>query len=310
MNNLTLYITTVLIWGSTWIAITFQLGPVDPLLSVGYRFLLAALLLLGYSHVAGKKLRFTRREHLFMALQGGLLFGLNYWLFYLTTAALTSGLVAVIFSTVVFMNMVNGRLWLGRSIQPHVVIAATIGLTGIVLVFWPELAQADSATTLGALLLGLLATYLASLGNILSARNQQCGLPVMQTNAYGMAYGGGLMLLMAVAGGTPLTFSVELTYLLSLLYLSLFGSIVAFGCYLTLIGRIGADRAAYAGLLFPVVALQLSAWFESYQWTPLSLTGLGMVLLGNLLMLTPPTRFRQLLSRSVRARGVTGETTL
>jgi len=297
MNNLMLYATTVLIWGSTWLAITYQLGAVAPLASVGYRFLLAALLLLTYCVVRGKRLRFSPREHLFIALQGALLFGLNYWLFYLTTGQLTSGLVAVIFSTVVFMNIVNGRLWLGRPVQPHVVLAALLGLGGILLVFWPEVSRSPGADTLGALLLGLLATYSASLGNILSARNQSRGLPVLQSNAFGMAYGGGLMLLMALLSDTPLAIDWRLPYLGSLLYLALFGSIIAFGCYLTLIGRIGADRAAYASLLFPVVALQLSVWFEDYQWSPLSLLGLALVLLGNLLILTPPSRLHRWLGR-------------
>lgn len=299
MNNLLLYASTVLIWGSTWLAITYQLGAVDPLLSVGYRFSLASLLLLGYCLLTGKRLRFTLQEHAFIFLQGVSLFGLNYWLFYLTTQHLTSGLVAVTFSTVVFMNILNGRLFLGRAIQPHVVLAAVIGLIGIVLVFWPEF-EADSlgSNTGLALLMAAAATYLASLGNILSARNQVSKLPILQTNAFGMGYGAILMLAIALVSGRPFSFDWSLPYVGSMLYLSVFGSIVAFGCYLTLVGRLGADKAAYASLLFPIVALQLSVWFEDYQWTPQSLLGLSMVLLGNLIILAPPKQLRRLYARA------------
>jgi drug/metabolite transporter (DMT)-like permease len=140
------------------------------------------------------------------------------------------------------------------------------------------------------------ATYSASLGNILSARNQAEGLPVLQTNAFGMGYGALLMLAMALIGHRPFVFDPRLPYIVSLLFLSVFGSVVAFGCYLTLVGRLGADTAAYASLLFPIIALQLSVWFEDYHWTLQSLIGVGTVLLGNLIVLTPPERLRKFIA--------------
>ncbi len=293
MNNLLLYVATVLIWGSTWLAITYQLGEVDPLVSVVYRFALASSVLLVFCLATGRSLRFSPGAHLFMFLQGASLFGINYWLFYLTTEHLASGLVAVTFSTVVLMNALNGRLFLKTVIQPHVIVAAGIGLTGITLVFWPEFEGFSlGGSTAIALAMGAAATYSASLGNILSARNQLHKLPILQTNAFGMGYGAVLMLCFATIGGYPFTFDWGVPYVASLLYLALFGSIAAFGCYLTLIGRLGAEKAAYASLLFPIVALQLSVWFEDYQWTAQSLTGLAMVLLGNLIILKPARKPR------------------
>lgn len=303
MNNLLLYAATVLIWGSTWLGITYQLGVVDPLLSVGYRFALASVVLLAFCLLTGKRLRFSPRAHAFIFLQGACLFGLNYWLFYLTTEHLTSGLVAVTFSMVIFMNMLNGRLFLGRPVRRHVALAAVIGLIGIVLVFWPEFENTTVGDNTGfALALAAVATYFASVGNILSARNQVEQLPILQTNAFGMGYGAVLMLVIALAGGRTFDFDWSLPYVGSLLYLAVFGSIVAFGCYLTLVGRLGADKAAYASLLFPVVALQLSVWFEDYQWTAQSLTGLSMILVGNFIVLTPTRRIRELHARVTRRR--------
>jgi drug/metabolite transporter (DMT)-like permease len=241
---------------------------------------------------------FPLRDHLFILLQGACLFGIAYWLFYLATAGLTSGLVAICFSTVVLMNVLNGRLFLGRPVRGTVLLGAGLGLLGMVLVFWPELAsQGFDRDAAVAVLTGLVATYFASLGNILSARNQAAGVPVLQCNAYGMGYGALLMLGGALLAGKPLQFELSLPYLGSLFYLAVLGSVVAFGCYLSLIGRIGADRAAYASLLFPLVALQISVWYEGYQWTPLSLAGIGLVLGGNLLAMVSPARWRRLLGR-------------
>jgi drug/metabolite transporter (DMT)-like permease len=132
----------------------------------------------------------------------------------------------------------------------------------------------------------LLATWFASLGNIVSARDQQNGIPVVQTNAWGMAYGALIMVIFAVASGVPFNYDPSLSYSLSLIYLAVFGSILAFGAYLTLIGRIGADKTAYAAVLFPVIALGISTVFEDYQWALRAVFGFGLVLLGNYIVLS------------------------
>jgi drug/metabolite transporter (DMT)-like permease len=296
MTNLLFYAATVLIWGSTWLAIKFQLGPVEPVQSVAWRFLLAAALLFGWCLLSGKSLRFSRRDHLFIALQGLFLFALNYLLFYLAEGYLASGLVAVVFSTMVIFNILNGALFLGTPMDKRVLVAAGLGLAGISLVFWPELAAFDlSGTGRLGLLLSLAATYSASLGNILSARNQRHRLPVLQSNAFGMAYGALLMLGVAVLKEAPLHLELSVAYLSSLAYLALFGSVVAFGCYLSLIGRIGAERAAYVTLLFPLVALLLSTLYEGYHWSLPAVAGVPLILLGNLLALKrrPPAALPQ-----------------
>lgn len=298
MNSSLLYLTTVMIWGSTFYAIKFQLGLVDPLVSVAYRFMLAGLLLLGFCRLTGMKLNFSFRSHLMMLLQGLALFGINYWLMYQSTAVLTSGLIALTFSTIVMMNIVNSALFLKAPIRKEVVAGGLLGLIGIALVFQPaDGSAALNSTTFQALCVVLLGTYFASLGNITSAHNQKQGLPVIQTNAFGMSYGGIAMLLIAVASDKPLQFDLSPGYIASLLYLSLFRSIIAFGCYLTLVGRIGADKAAYCTLLFPIVALQLSTLLEGYQWSPQALVGMGLVLLGNLIVLVSPQQLKLLQRR-------------
>ena len=284
VENLAFYCITVAIWGSTWIAIKFQLGEVDPAVSIAYRFAIASALLLGYCALRRLPFRFSLRDHGFIALQGVLLFALNYWLFYLAELYLASGLVAVVFSTMVVLNVLNGAWLLGTPIEPRVVAGAALGSVGIAGVFWPEMAAFDGGGQgIRGLLLCLGATLLASLGNITSARNQGRGLPVVQTNALGMGYGAAAMALLALGSGSTFGFPVTLGYVVSLAYLSLFGSIVAFGCYLTLLGRVGAGRAAYATLLFPVVALGISTAVEGYSWTVSGVLGVLLILAGNVL---------------------------
>lgn len=289
---------TVLIWGSTWIGIKLQLGIVDPMVSVGYRFSLAALLLLLWCRVRNLPMRFSGMDHLFIALQGTFLFCFNYLFFYLAELHLTSGLAAVIFSTILLMNMINGAIFLKTPLDIRVIIGGVLGLSGIILVFLPELISFSfSSDKMRGIMLCILATYLASVGNILSARNQKHHLPIIQTNGFGMAYGAIIMLALAFLTGKTFQFVQTFEYLGSLIYLSIFGTIIAFGCYLALIGNIGADRAAYATLLFPLVALAISTVWEGYKWTGSALFGVGLILCGNLLMIQRK-KHRQSIDRS------------
>lgn len=286
MTNIIFYAITVLIWGSTWLGIKFQLGMVDPALSVAYRFALAALILFVWCLLRHLPLKFSRGDHLYIAMQGVFLFAVNYLFFYLAELQITSGLAAVTFSTIVVMNLLNGRFFLGTPVELRVLLGGALGMSGLVLLFWPEMAAVNfSGPVVVGVLLSFAATYLASLGNIISARNQRRSLPVVQTNAFGMAYGALCMLLVALISGAPLIIELSASYLLSLAYLAFFGSVIAFGCYLSLVGRIGPGRAAYTTLLFPVVALALSTIWEGYLWSLPAACGVFLILCGNYLAL-------------------------
>ena len=287
MQNAGLYILTCLIWGSTWLGIKFQLGVVDPGVSVAYRFSLAAALLLAFSLFRRLPLRFSPRQHFFMALQGLTLFSLNYIAVYLAELYLSSGLVAVVFSLIVVFNVFLSALFLGNPIRPRVLVGGAIGIAGLALVFRPQLSGLNlSEERVLGLAWAVAGTTIASFGNIVAARNQRNSLPVVQSNAYGMAYGALLTLLVALARGARLSFVPSFGYIASLLYLAAFGSVVAFGSYLTLLGRIGPDRAAYIAVVFPIVALALSTVFEGLRWEWIALLGAWLVIIGNALALT------------------------
>ena len=294
MTNILLYAATVLLWGTSWLAIKFQLGIVAPEVSVFYRFVVSAAMMLAFCVVTRRRMRFTPREHLFMALQGICLFSTNYVLIYLATQYLTSGLVAVAFSTITVMTIVLGAVLFGLPIRPRVVIGAGFGLAGISIVFWPELAGFDLSRD-GSLgfVLALAGTLSASLGMLTSGRNQRHGLPVLQNNAFSMAYGLIFLFAFCTVRGVPFAFEISATYVLSLLYLALFATVIAFWTYLTLVGRLGADRASYASVLFPIVALTLSTIFEGFHWTAPDAAGVVLVLVGNVLILAAPKMAKQ-----------------
>lgn len=285
-NNLTLFIIPALIWGSTWYVITFQLGKVDPLVSVVYRYFLAGVVMMVFCLIKGVNLKYSLKEHGFMALQGLFLFGANYWLVYEAEQFITSGLMAVAFSTIIFFNSGFGAIFLGKKINKHVIIAAVLGLSGTILIFKNEFASLslNSGFTFGATL-AVISVIIASFGNLTSARNSANNIPVLQANAFGMIYGCIAMFLVALILERPFTFDYSTSYITSLIYLALFGSIIAFAAYLTLIGRIGADKAAYALVVIPILSIVISVIFESYEVTPIVGVGMALIIGGNMLAL-------------------------
>ena len=287
MQNILLYAAVVLIWGSTWAAIPYQLGTVAEEVSVAYRFGLAAIVLYLFALVSRRRIRLPLGVYPFVFLQGTLLFCINYQLVYHGTGYLTSGIVAVLFSSIVVMNAIFERLFFGRRMDPRSWVAAVLGITGIGMIFWPEIADlsiTDKAVYGGALV--LLSTFIASLGNMTAVVNTNRGLPVVAVNAHAMAFASVLGLLIAAVLGREFNFSMRTDYIVSLAYLTIFGSAVAFGCYLALLHRIGAARASYSTVLFPIIALLISTYFEGYQWTTLAIVGMLLALLGNWLILS------------------------
>jgi len=277
----------VLIWGSTWAAIPYQLGVVAPEVSVAYRFGIAAIALYIFALVSRRKLAVPTHTLPIIFLQGALLFCINYFFVYYGTARITSGLVAVVFTMILPLNAMFDRLFFGTRIDSRLSIAAILGIGGILMIFWPEVASMSLADkTVSGIGLVLVATTIASLGNMCAVLNTRRELPVIAVNAHAMAFASILALLISSGLDRPFNFSATTAYVLSLLYLAIFGSAVAFGCYLALLRRIGSARAAYSSLMFPVVALVMSTLFENYHWTPVATVGILLTLAGNWLILS------------------------
>ncbi|HEY8609051.1 MAG TPA: EamA family transporter [Noviherbaspirillum sp.] len=286
--NAMLYLLTVLIWGSTWIAIKWQLGTVPAPVSIALRFWIAAAVLLLILLAQRRKLMPPPGAWRYLVAQGAALFCCNFLCFYYASQWVASGLVAVVFSTAPLWNSVNGRLFLGRPLQPQVIAGAMLGLAGIALLFLPQLSgHWDDAGMLAGLGLALLGTLFFSSGNLLSSRMQGLGMSPWLTNTWAMCIGAGLLTVLALALGMPFTIENDARYIGSLLYLAVPGSVIGFTAYLLLVGRLGPERAAYCTVLFPVVALSISTVFEGYRWSPAAFAGLACVLAGNLLAFLP-----------------------
>ena len=286
MSTLNLYALSTLIWGSTWLAITFQLGVVPPAVSVVWRFALSALILFVYAWSQKMPLKFAAREHLWLAVQGFFMFGFSYVCVYLSEQTLTSGLVAVVFSIMVFWNILGMRLFFNAPINPATLVAAVLGVAGVALVFWPEIANfSTSGQAVRGLGLALAGTVAASFGNLSALRNQRNHIPMIPQMAWAMLYGSIVIAVYAAASRYEFAFEWSVPYVLSLIYLALFGSVIAFGFYLTLIKRIGVDRAGYVGVAIPIVALLLSTLFEDLEWQPSMVIGVLLSVVGNVLIL-------------------------
>lgn len=286
MSNTFLYVTAVLIWGSTWFAIEFQLGSVAPEVSVVYRYAISALLLFAWCRIRKLRLTFDARAHLWFALLGLCLFSLNYVLAYRAQIHITSALSAIVFSAMLWMNLLLARVFFGVRAGGRVLIGAVLGIAGIVIMFAPRVgAISFEDSVFRGSAFAFLGALVASFGNMASQRAQALSLPVVQSNAWGMFYGTLLTGLYALLAGHPFTFETSAGYLISLVYLSVFGSIIAFSAYLTLLGRIGAHKAGYAVVMFPVVALILSTLFEGLKIDAPIVIGTVLVLAGNVFVL-------------------------
>ncbi|AGB78271.1 DMT(drug/metabolite transporter) superfamily permease [Enterobacteriaceae bacterium strain FGI 57] len=283
--NALLYILVVAIWGTTWIAIFLQQGPVPATVSIFWRFAIASVTMLTILLLTRRLRRLALRDHLFCILQGCCVFGFNFWCFYTAASWINTGLESVIFSMAVLFNAINSFLFFRQTPPGRFYLAALLGLVGIITLFWDDLQVSGlSSTMLPGILLSALGTYGFSLGNMLSIRHQRRGLETLTTNSWAMLYGTLIIGLIALLRGDNFTPQWTTSYLGALFYLAIFGSVIAFGAYFTLVGRIGASNAAYSTLLFPLVALTLSTIYEGYQWHANAIIGLVLILVGNLVM--------------------------
>ncbi|HEX9049179.1 MAG TPA: EamA family transporter [Anaeromyxobacter sp.] len=284
-----LFLVPTFIWGTTWLTIKFQLGTVAPEISVAYRFALASLVLFGWCVAQGLRLRYDLRTHVDLAVMGFLQFGLNYVLVYESERRLTSGLVAVAFALMVVWNVAGARLFFGTPARPAMLVGAALGLAGVTLMFWPEVARLGEASGRGlGLAMAVLGSTFASAGNLWSQRLYRGGHAVAPTTAWAMAYASAAVAVSCAARGIPFSFEATWPYVASLGYLVLFGSVFAFLAYLTLLRRVGAGPAGYTSAVIPAVAMLTSTVFEGYRWTAVALSGMALVVAGNLLVMRSP----------------------
>lgn len=297
MKNLFLYAITVLIWGSTWLAIEYQLGSINEFVSLFYRFGLAAVCMWAFVIYKHVPMRFSRRDHGFFILLALCNFGANYLFLYWAQAHLTSAMASIAFSLLLVVNIVNTKLFFAKPIAKRIYFGASLGTLGIVSLFWHDLVAFDlqSEAFLG-LSLALLGTVVASLGNMVSVRNSNQQIDVMAGNAWGMLYSAVMLATYVAFSEHQFINQAPASYWWSLIYLSVFGTVIAFGCYFSLLKNIGPEKASYLIVLFPFVAVALSTLFEGFEWQQNTFIGFILVILGNAIVLTPLDRIYAWLS--------------
>ncbi|WP_395943684.1 DMT family transporter [Brevundimonas sp.] len=280
-----------LIWGTTWFAITLQLGPVDPIVSIVWRFGLAAVVLFGFCALTGRPLRLTRAQHLAAAGQGAFVFAVSYAFVYAAEGQVASAVVAVIFAALAFVNLILFRVLAGQKPAAGALQGAVLGVCGVAVLSFGQLsgtgASAGVNPALGVVF-ALIAVMASAFGNWFAWRGQQAGSPVMAATAWAMAYGTAMLAAYGLATGVEWRVEPTPAYILSLLHLSLFGSVIAFGLYFTLARQRGYALASYISALTPPIAVIMSVLFEGAQVGATMLIGLALVLGGQVLLIRAP----------------------
>jgi len=291
MRNLVLFISTLICWSPTWYLIKFQFGVVDPLISIFYRFFIASIIVFIFLILSKKKMSFNLQQHLSFLLLGVTLFSLNYIFFYLANTYLISGIVTIAFSTILIMNILGERIYFKIKSSKETLFAAGFGIVGILIIFGNELLnfRLEDKTHIG-IILSFIATFWASTGNLVHQKNSKDEIPFIQSIAYGMLYGSLFTLIVAKFRGAEIIFDNSISYILSFLYLSIIGSVVAFYLYLKLLENIGSARAGYIGVIMPIIALIISTIFEGLQWTNNLIIGLPVLIFGCVLILNQKSK--------------------
>jgi drug/metabolite transporter (DMT)-like permease len=281
-----LYALTVVAWSASWFAISLQVGTVSNEVNLVWRFGIATVLMFCWVFLSRRPWRFPLADHLRFAALGVLIFSSNFLLFYYGALYLVSGLLSVVFSLASVVNMLLSAIVMRERPSARILAGGLIGFSGIALMFWPEMAaHGVSGGTLIGLAFCVAGTLSFCLGNLVSLSAQRRGLPLVSMNAWGMLYGTLWSAVLALLLGRPFIIEPTTAYIGSLLFLSVVSTVMAFAAYLTLLGRIGGARAGYATVMFPVFALLISTALEGYHWTLWAILGLGLVAVGNVLVI-------------------------
>jgi drug/metabolite transporter (DMT)-like permease len=285
MPSYALFTLASLIWGSTFFAITLELGEVPPAVSVVYRFALASLTLFAVCLLRGDKLRLPWRVQRWALLQAFFIFGLSYVCTYNAEQYVVSALVAVLFALMVFWTPILSRLAFGTPIPRRTWGAGAAAIGGVTLLFWHaigaalrDLHQGGQGHFLLGLLLGIVASIVSSAGSIVVDKVREESNNLVLTTGWSMFWGTCMVAAWCVATGQPFIIPRTASYVLGLLHLSIFGSVVAFICYFTLINRIGSNKAVYIGVITPVISVLLSIKLEHYRPGPVEWVGMAVCL--------------------------------
>jgi drug/metabolite transporter (DMT)-like permease len=298
-----LFAICVVVWGTTWHAITYQVVDFPAEMGVAFRFALAGAGVLALCAWRGVRLRFSLADHAALALQGVFLYGVSYVCVYQAERFIPSGLVAVGYSAAPLLSGIAAALLFGAALGPRFLVGGVLGLFGVALIFWPEISRPQSDGAAAGAVLTMASVLLSAVGSLTASRNRKRGVPLLPAMGYGMLYGALAAILVAVALGGSVVWPVAPSWWLSLAYLAFAGSVLTFACFLTLQDRVGPGPAGTVGVMTPLLALLVSVALEGFRPDALTAAGAALAVAGNALMLTPARSGRPGASAAARGAG-------
>ena len=276
------FIIFTAIWGSTWIVIRSQLGPVPPQWSVTYRFVVAAIAMAAIAAWKGESLRIGRNGAAAAAFLGLTQFCVNFNAVYLAERNITSGVVATVFALLLIPATLLGWALLGHRPSRRFAWSSLVAVVGILLLFVHELQEhpADSGRIAAGIALTIAGMLGAAIANVMQARPEIRRFPLFALLAWSMGTGALIDALIAWAMTGPPAFDPRPAYWLGVLYLALFASVLTFSLYYPVVRKIGPAKASYSSVIVPIIAMGFSTWLEDYRWTALTITGALLALGG------------------------------
>ena len=283
-----LFAICVVVWGTTWHAITYQLFDFSAEAGVAIRFALAGLAVLALCRWRGVPLACSLADHGTLAVQGVFLYGVSYVCVYHAERFVPSGLVAVGYSASPLLSGIGAALLFGAALGRRFVVGGVLGVCGVVVIFWTEITRASGSdrAALGALFT-VASVLLSAVGSLAASRNRRRGIALLPAMGFGMLYGSIAAAIVALAVGRSIVVPSAPSWWLSLAYLAFAGSVLTFACFLTLQDRVGVGAAGTVGVMTPLLALVVSIALEGFRPDVLTAAGAALAVAGNALMLIP-----------------------
>jgi drug/metabolite transporter (DMT)-like permease len=283
------FLTVVLIWGTTWIVIKFQLRSVNPSWSVTYRFATGGVALLAWCALKGLPLTVPRHALPFLALFGLFQFVMNFNFVYRSELYIPSGIPAVAFALLTVPNAILAWAFLGRKVSGRFVLGSALGILGVALLFAQQLSlpgtRAETMLGLGLVVAGILS---ASIANVMQASPKALTIPPITGLGWAMLIGSSMNAVVASIVAGPPQFDPAPSYWVGFLYLGVVASALAFAIYFDLVRQMGPAEAAWTGVLIPIIAMAISTLVEDFDWTAMAVAGCVLALVGMVVALKQP----------------------
>lgn len=281
-KDLIYFATCSIVWGATWIIVKDQVNHIDPHWSVFLRFFIATIVLLIIIVVRREGFRLNLSSIPIIVTFGIFHFFINFNAVYVAATYLISGLVAILFALLFIPNAIFSYIFLGTRYTISFYLGSVIAIFGIALLFLDRMPsdlimRHEFILGIGFSLAGVLS---CSIANVVQASEVAKKLPLIPLLFWSMLIGTFFNFIYSLLySGIP-DIDISINLVLGLSYLSVIGTVIAFYAYVELTRSIGAPKAAYTGVIIPIIAMLLSSLFEDFEWSFMAVIGSVIALFG------------------------------